>query len=111
MVTNTTQTRNGKPKQSGKQSGRQSGKRGKAAADAMPEAAAAEAYAPPGDTDVRETGASAAGATAGRSGVARVPAKVGAGAASRKIRAIADVSESLDVRRRLRRRAKQIERR
>ena len=111
MVTNTSQTRNGKPKQSEKQSGRQSGKRGKATADAMPEAAPAEAFTPPGDADVGETGASAAGATAGRSNVARVPAKVGAGAASRKILAIADVSESLDVRRRLRRLAKQIERR
>jgi hypothetical protein len=39
----------------------------------------------------------------------RTPGKVGAGPAARRIRAIADVSESLDVRRRLRRLARQIE--
>ena len=107
MVTNTTQTRNGKPKQSGKQSG----KRGKAAADEQSGAASAESSVRPGDTSVPETAASFTGATAGRSDVARGPFKVGAGAGGRQIRAIADVSESLDVRRRLRRLARQIERR
>jgi len=41
----------------------------------------------------------------------RTPLKVGAGAAGRRIRGIAELSESLDVRRRLRRLARQVERR
>lgn len=45
------------------------------------------------------------------SDVGRTPTKVGAGPAGRRIRGIADLSESLDVRRRLRRLARQIERR
>jgi hypothetical protein len=98
MITNTTQTRNGKPKKTGK--------RGKAAADARPDAIAAEAG---GQSDHSE--ASSAGEAMSRSDATRTPAKVGAGAAGRRIRAIADVSESLDVRRRLRRLARQIERR
>ena len=96
MVTNTTQIRNGKPKKSGKQ--------GKAAADAQTETVAA---ASGGQSS--EAVASATGEAAPRSEVTRGPAKVGAGAAGRRIRAIADVSESLDVRRRLRRLARQIE--
>ena len=98
MVTNTTQTRNGKPKKSGK--------REKAAADTRPEAVAAESSGQPGDSE-----ASSAGEVTSRSDASRAAAKVGAGPAGRRIRAIADVSESLDVRRRLRRLARQIERR
>ena len=103
MVTNTTQTRNGKPKHSGK--------REKAAADKHIEAASAESRLPASNTSVSETDASFTGATAGRSDGARGPVTVGARAAGRQIRAIADVSESLDDRRRLRRLARQIERR
>jgi hypothetical protein len=103
MVTNSTQMRNGKPKKSGK--------RGKAAADIQSDTASAESGAAPGHTDGSDAGASSAGATAARSDLDRTPAKVGTGAAGRQIRAIADVSESLDVRRRLRRLARQIERR
>ena len=96
MATNTTQIRNGKPKKSGK--------RGKAATDAPTEAVAA---ASGGQSS--EAVASATAEAARRSEAARGPAKVGAGPAGRRIRAIADVSESLDVRRRLRRLARQIE--
>jgi len=90
MVTNSTHVRNGKP---GK-----SGKRRSAAADARPEAGSDEAR-----------GQATAGDAKPRPEAPRTPAKVGAGPAGRRIRAIADVSESLDVRRRLRRLAKQIE--
>jgi hypothetical protein len=95
MVTNNTQVRNGKP--------RKSGKRRNVAAetgDTGPEAGATVA-----------DGRSAAEAAPSRPEAPRKPAKVGAGPAGRRIRAIADVSESLDVRRRLRRLARQIERR
>jgi hypothetical protein len=95
MVTNNTQVRNGKP--------RKSGKRRNAAVDA-------------GDTGSKPVaaeagGRSTAGAVPARADAPRTPAKVGAGPAGHRIRAIADVSESLDVRRRLRRLARQIERR
>jgi hypothetical protein len=96
MVTNTTQMRNGKPKKSGK--------RGRADA-----AASTEAVAAASGGQSSEAVASAAAEAGSRSEAARTPAKVGAGPASRRIRAIADVSESLDVRRRLRRLARQIE--
>ena len=103
MVTNSTEMSNGKQKKSGK--------RGKATAGA-----AVESGWPPRDADVpaaaaSETRATSSEATSARSDAARTPTKVGAGPAGRRIRAIADVSESLDVRRRLRRLARQIERR
>ena len=101
-TTNTTQIRNGKPKKSSK--------RGKAASDARSGAVSAESDAHPRDSDVSDSDTSSPEETAARSDAGQTPAKVGAGPAARRIRAIADVSESLDVRRRLRRLARQIER-
>ena len=98
MVTNSTQMRNGKPKKSGK--------RGKTAADARAEAVTSDS-GPHALGNEAESSAEASSL----SDNARTPTKVGAGTAGRRIRAIAEVSESLDVRRRLRRLARQIERR
>ena len=98
MVTNSTQMRNGK---SGK-----SGKQGKTAAGPRSEAVTTES-----GPHQRETEATSAGAFSSRADAASTPTKVGAGPAGRRIRAIAEVSASLDVRRRLRRLARQIERR
>jgi hypothetical protein len=111
MVTNSTQMRNGKP---GK-----SGKRGKAAADAQSDVTTTGSAAILHERDGADNGsANGSGAAAGPaeatstpSDLERTPAKVGTGTAGRQILAIADLSESLDVRRRLRRLARQIERR
>lgn len=112
MVTNTTHMRNGKSKKSGK--------RGKAAAEARSEDGTSESAASSRGAETADTASAKsdkadksdkAESNAARSDGAAAPAKVGAGAAGRQIRAIADVSESLDVRRRLRRLARQIERR
>lgn len=103
MVTNGTQSRNGKSGHSGKT---KTGKRGKAAID--PRVATGipdDGRSMPRDQD--ENG----GGAAPRSGASRTPSRVGGGPAALQIRAIADVSESLDVRRRLRRLARQVRRR
>jgi hypothetical protein len=99
-MTETTQAPNGKPKKTKK-----GGKRGKATVERRPSGEPSEA-----DSNGLADEASATSAAAARAATSRAPAKVGAAAASRRIRAIADVSESLDVRRRLRRLARQIDR-
>jgi hypothetical protein len=96
VTTNTTQARNGKPKKGGK--------RGKSGAERRSHE---ERTAP---DDALQTTASNADAAALQVEATLPPAKVGAGPASRRIRGLADLSESLDVRRRLRRLARQIER-
>jgi hypothetical protein len=97
VTTNTTQARNGKPKKGGK--------RGKSGAERRSH----EERTTP-DADAPQTTASSSGAAEPQVEATRAPAKVGAGPASRRIRGLADLSESLDVRRRLRRLARQIER-
>ena len=95
VTTNTSQMRNGKPKRGGKQ--------GKAASEKRSKDAPAAAEP---DRHVR----SSAEESLGGPEVDRTPARVGTGAAARRIRGLADMSESIDVRRRLRRLARQVDR-
>ena len=97
VTTNTSQMRNGKPKHSGK--------RGKTASEDRRESASATVGEDAVGNDV-----SAGHASAAVPGGDRTPAKVGAGVAGRRTRWLADMSESLDVRRRLRRLARHVER-
>ena len=95
VTTNTSQMRNGKPKRGGKQGKAASEKRSKDAPAAVEP-----------DRHVR----SSAEESQGGPEVDRTPARVGTGAAARRIRGLADMSESIDVRRRLRRLARQVDR-
>ena len=97
VTTNTSQIRNGKPKRGGK--------RGKAASEDRMENAPVAA-----ETEDSGNAGSAEGATPAACVVGPTPARVGTGAAGRRIRGLADMSESIDVRRRLRRLARQVDR-
>ena len=107
VTTNTSQTRNGKPKSGGKQSGgkQSGGKRGRSGTEPRPESGMVT-----GDAEAAGAGAAVEEGGTARSEAGRTAAKVGATAAGRRIRGLAAVSESLDVRRRLRRLSRQIER-
>jgi hypothetical protein len=97
VTTNTSQMRNGKPKHGGK--------RGKTVSEDRRESGPVTVGA-----DAVENTALAGHMRAAGPEVDRTPAKVGAGVAGRRTRGLADMSESLDVRRRLRRLARQVER-
>ena len=104
VTTDATPLENGKPRHSGggRASSRESGKRRKGGGKRQGR--------PHADESAGADGADAA-AKPLPGAPARPPMKVGVAAAGRRIRGIGDVSESLEVRRRLRRLARQIERR
>ena len=96
VSTNISQMQNGKPSKANKKSG----KRGKAPAEQLSLDEIVEAA---------QRGAEATPPAGPPSTVARTPVKVSAARAAARICGLADVSESLDVRRQLRRLARQIE--
>lgn len=103
MVTSGAQLRNGKP---GRPGTKKSERRGKGARDAGSTAGTSES-----GSISRDDGTQFGTGVAASSDRPRTPAKVGAGPAGRQILAIADASDSIDVRRRLRRLARQLQRR